>query len=1093
MSTVEVTIPPACQPEMPTDNKGTGETITVIDIISSDISQRQPEVESTDGLPDEMGVRATSNDKAAEGLLTEYNEKRTYEYETDNSQKNTSFKQPEDSNAIPESKGEEDDDNDSVTSEVPKLPEYFEELIPTIRVTNLLYGGVSLREAFDKERARRESGLKVGNIEHQQMPIEPDLNMTVLHQIRINSPTIMKHLYSAANVDLLYSWTGYTFSRPFKILIHFQPQMKEALHRLEMKWGNELDIKGLVLNGKEHELGDYNDYASDYALDSKYALSHLRVYVKFIDENVMPLYQMLRQPDAKSHRVLFTDLWYLFREGDLVYSAVPKQEKQSAHYEPTASNTTLPYQSCWKVYSIITPRISSGPRDANENLMNKSDAETATKGDDDSYSDEDTFRIWCYYIDYDGKSYRPVRSQFQIRKFNGEREIRSLPLYPIGFLPNKDEFLSAQKASGETFRKYIEGKHLYHSGWTLTRSPTGAALDDVDKHPEHIEGEAIADFAEAYQTITSWKPEFYSPTFGQIGTWEKEYFITDELISNRYSPHQTKSDTISFYYIPSDDIGIRRRNQAITSDVFLSATNEGDGGLSGDFYALLPKRLIVFSFPQRKFIHANINCLKAIDPASGIFEKLSINPDHKLLVRSLVREHFRKKKWRHDGQDIQYQDLIRGKGTGLVFPLHGVPGVGKTTTAEAVAQENSKPLFAITCGDLGFEPIAVEKNLSRIFRLANLWDCILLLDEADIFFTKRTPNDLQRNALVAVFLRILEYYNGILFLTTNRVGIIDEAFKSRIHMSLYYPPLNSRQYRQIFELNIKRIEEIETFNEKHGEHRVVADANSILIWSESHYAETHEVGRWNGRQIKNAFQIAASLVRYDLVDGDSSHERLGIKNSRLGHLDAAQFSLVAQATNEFDDYMAKTKKGTDIELAKKDGVRNDTRASPGMQDVYHRNPSPGFYGDPSRGPSGRSGPSRYPPPQDGYREQYGSYYPQESRRWASDEYGQPPPSHGHRQESGISLSYGYPSSSDSRKVGDVPTGYERDVLPDGPGGAGQLRPDDGGYMHGRGQVQRPQDGYPSPASDANYERHGGMECRRESSYDNPRMGGMPQR
>jgi len=53
-----------------------------------------------------------------------------------------------------------------------------------------------------------------------------------------------------------------------------------------------------------------------------------------------------------------------------------------------------------------------------------------------------------------------------------------------------------------------------------------------------------------------------------------------------------------------------------------------------------------------------------------------------------------------------------------------------------------------------------------------------------------------------VFLRVLEYYSGILFLTTNRVGTLDEAFKSRIHLSLYYPSLNRDQTLQIFEMNI---------------------------------------------------------------------------------------------------------------------------------------------------------------------------------------------------------------------------------------------------------------------------------------------------
>lgn len=75
--------------------------------------------------------------------------------------------------------------------------------------------------------------------------------------------------------------------------------------------------------------------------------------------------------------------------------------------------------------------------------------------------------------------------------------------------------------------------------------------------------------------------------------------------------------------------------------------------------------------------------------------------------------------------------------------------MGKTATAEAVAQSNDRPLFMITCGDLGFTPKEVESSLSEIFRLAYLWNCILLLDEAEIFLAQRTRDDLKRNSLVS--------------------------------------------------------------------------------------------------------------------------------------------------------------------------------------------------------------------------------------------------------------------------------------------------------------------------------------------------------
>jgi SpoVK/Ycf46/Vps4 family AAA+-type ATPase len=87
----------------------------------------------------------------------------------------------------------------------------------------------------------------------------------------------------------------------------------------------------------------------------------------------------------------------------------------------------------------------------------------------------------------------------------------------------------------------------------------------------------------------------------------------------------------------------------------------------------------------------------------------------------------------------------------LFILLHGAPGVGKTATAEAFAQASGKPLFAITCGDLGLTPNEMEFALQRIFRLANTWDCVLLLDEVDTFFSQRSKGDatLTKNVLVS--------------------------------------------------------------------------------------------------------------------------------------------------------------------------------------------------------------------------------------------------------------------------------------------------------------------------------------------------------
>lgn len=150
------------------------------------------------------------------------------------------------------------------------------------------------------------------------------------------------------------------------------------------------------------------------------------------------------------------------------------------------------------------------------------------------------------------------------------------------------------------------------------------------------------------------------------------------------------------------------------------------------------------------------------------FEHLVIDFETKELVQALVTNQI---------DSEQSTDIIERKGNGLTILLHGGPGTGKTYTAESVAEMAEKPLFRVTYGDIGTKPEVVEKYLESVLYLGKRWGCVVLLDEADVFLEQRTLTDLEQNALVSVFLRVLEYYEGISILTSNRVGTFDEAFK----------------------------------------------------------------------------------------------------------------------------------------------------------------------------------------------------------------------------------------------------------------------------------------------------------------------------
>ncbi|KAH6653654.1 hypothetical protein BKA67DRAFT_518629, partial [Truncatella angustata] len=183
----------------------------------------------------------------------------------------------------------------------------------------------------------------------------------------------------------------------------------------------------------------------------------------------------------------------------------------------------------------------------------------------------------------------------------------------------------------------------------------------------------------------------------------------------------------------------------------------------------------------------------------------------------------------------------------------------------------------------------------------------LLLDEADVFLTRRDWGDVSRNALVSVFLRQLEYYSGILFLTTNRVGVIGETFKSRIHVSLQYPRIGLEETRKIWTNMLTRIERENATSKL----EIVFNHNALLAFATKHYKTHEKTGKtWNARQIKNAFQTAVALGQYDrkkalrnanltVQQAEASEERkwMNVK------LKSENFSYIAKTARDFEDYL----------------------------------------------------------------------------------------------------------------------------------------------------------------------------------------------
>ncbi|KAF4542890.1 AAA family ATPAse [Lasiodiplodia theobromae] len=258
----------------------------------------------------------------------------------------------------------------------------------------------------------------------------------------------------------------------------------------------------------------------------------------------------------------------------------------------------------------------------------------------------------------------------------------------------------------------------------------------------------------------------------------------------------------------------------------------------GTFIYLVPASIYGFDIQEKKWVNLQVDNIHQLKWNTEAFDALAIDEDSKELINALVNNKIAAEK---------ATDMVRGKGNGLIILLHGGPGTGKTLTAESVAEIAKKPLYRVTCGDIGTEPREVEKYLQKIFYLGKIWDCVVLLDEADVFLEQRTLSDLSRNALVSVFLCTLEYYDGILILTSNRVGTFDEAFKSRIQLALHYPNLDLAQRKQIWKNFTHRLDSLEED----------VDTDAILV-------SINKLAKYemNGRQIRNAITTARQLALF---------------------------------------------------------------------------------------------------------------------------------------------------------------------------------------------------------------------------------------
>jgi hypothetical protein len=264
----------------------------------------------------------------------------------------------------------------------------------------------------------------------------------------------------------------------------------------------------------------------------------------------------------------------------------------------------------------------------------------------------------------------------------------------------------------------------------------------------------------------------------------KARLVNDEgIISDRALSYDSSGDIFGKYLRKAAKS--ERYDYKIENQVEASKASMTEG-----MFTELPVQgyILMFHLELHHHLWVHVDDITPYEYQPGLKDKLVLPQEQTDLIDILTAE-----------MDLLMDDIVEGKSGGTTVLCAGPAGVGKTLTAEVYSEIIKRPLYRVHSGQLGLNVAEMEKALKDTLTRAQRWGAIMLIDEADVYI-KRRDDDIAANAVVGVFLRVLEYFNGLLFLTTNRVDDIDEAIISRCIAMIKYHSPNHDDRRKIWQV-----------------------------------------------------------------------------------------------------------------------------------------------------------------------------------------------------------------------------------------------------------------------------------------------------
>jgi len=516
-------------------------------------------------------------------------------------------------------------------------------------------------------------------------------------------------------------------------------------------------------------------------------IDHLKLLASYLDEDFEETKNTL-YPMLKAGNITFDLLWALFKPNTIAYTAT-----YGANEDPR----------CFKV-----------------DYANK----------ESSFMRGEWYSIEGRYLEYDGKRFGLGEFESTIDSFKGPRKITSLAAYPLEYHKDPEGLRKELVERGKKFVGLQGMNYRFCKGLAFMKKKRAVAKVNINGRV--MIDPAIFRRVNPNYPISGFKAKEEEDPFnnrdsdsecsGCCGSDDEDEGMVpgaagplnyDEAQEQqtRLKVVKDKDQNIQFIEVPIDEEGneiMPERLDSIDHEEGLTVNH-----FSEEELLIASPVVLGFAFSEKLWLEFPLSGISEIEWNKEAFDSLVLPADHKWMVKGMVASH----KF-HAAKTID--DVVQGKGRGLVFLLHGPPGVGKTLTAEGIAEYLKVPLYVVSAGELGTEPARLEMELNRVMDITHSWGAVLLLDEADVFLERREAHDIHRNALVSIFLRELEYFQGILFLTTNRVETFDDAFQSRISTPLKYGPLNQKQRKEIWK---KFVELVRATEKKERDAKMAAE------------------------------------------------------------------------------------------------------------------------------------------------------------------------------------------------------------------------------------------------------------------------------